>query len=121
MAEMMNSDEAGLVYLSPASVAQEWTPDNRLWLRLFSIAPLSALAAAPPEYEYLPLAGGLLGFTHLDMVTRRDEGYIAARVTIEGARQIAGEAAETQLEALSCPRPCLCGAGDGPAPYYGDC
>ena len=109
MTEMMNSDEAGLVYVSPASVAQEWTPDNRLWLRPLSIAPLSELAATPPEYEYLPLAGGPLGFTHLDMVTRRDEGYIAARVTIEGARQIAGEAAEAQLEALSRPRPAFAG------------
>ena len=109
MTEMMNSDEAGLVYVSPASVAQEWTPDNRLWLRPLSIAPLSELAATPPEYEYLPLAGGPLAFAHLDMVTRRDEGYIAARVTIEGARQIAGEAAEAQLEALSCPRPAFAG------------
>ena len=109
MTEMMNSDEAGLVYVSPASVAQEWTPDNRLWLRPLSIAPLSELAATPPEYEYLPLAGGPLGFTHLDMVTRRDEGYIAARATIEGARQIAGEAAEAQLEALSRPRPAFAG------------
>ena len=109
MTEMMNSDEAGLVYVSPASVAQEWTPDNRLWLRPLSIAPLSELAATPPEYEYLLLAGGPLGFTHLDMVTRRDEGYIAARVTIEGARQIAGEAAEAQLEALSRPRAAFAG------------
>ncbi|MEC7208789.1 MAG: dihydropteroate synthase, partial [Pseudomonadota bacterium] len=106
---MMNSDGAGLVYVSPASVAQEWTPDNRLWLRPLSIAPLSELAATPPEYEYLPLAGGPLGFTHLDMVTRRDEGYIAARVTIKGARQIVGEAAEAQLEALSRPRPAFAG------------
>lgn len=109
MTKMMNSDEAGLVYVSPASVAQEWTPDNRLWLRPLSIAPLSELAATPPEYEYLPLAGGPLGFTHLDMVTRRNEGYIAARVTIEGARQVAGEAAEAQLEALSRPRPAFAG------------
>ena len=48
---------------APASVAQEWTPNNRLWLRPFSIAPLSEMAATLPEYEYLPLAGGLLGFT----------------------------------------------------------
>ena len=109
MTEMMNSKGAGLVYVSPASVAQEWTPDNRLWLRPLSIAPLSELAATLPEYEYLPLAGGSLGFTHLDMVMRRDEGYIAARVTIEGARQIAGEAAEAQLEALSRPRAAFAG------------
>ena len=109
MTEMMNSDGAGLVYVSPASVAQEWTPDNRLWLRPLSIAPLSELAATLPEYEYLPLAGGPLGFTHLDMVTRRDKGYIAASVTIERARQIAGEAAEAQLEALCRPRAAFAG------------
>ena len=52
---------------------------------------------------------GFWALHDLDMVTRRDEGYIAARVTIEGARQIAGEAAEAQLEALSCPRPAFAG------------
>ena len=107
MTEMMNSDEAGPC-VSPVSVAQEWTPDNRLWLRPLSIAPLSELAATLQTMN-IPSAGGPLGFNQIDMVTRRDEGYIAACVTIEGARQIAGEAAEAQLEALSRPRPAFAG------------
>ena len=109
MTEMMNSDEAGLVYVSPASFAQNWTPKKQLWLRPVGFAPVSELAAALPETDYLPVAGGRKGFTHIDMVTRGDEGYRAARVTIERAKQIAGDAAETQLEVLSRPRPAFVG------------
>ena len=101
--------KAGLVYLSPASFAAGWTEGQPLWLRPVGIAPLSALAAACAEQDYLPLAGGQNGFTHVDMVTRSDEGYHAARLAIDGVRQIAGGTAEVGLAALSRPRPAFAG------------
>ena len=104
-----DKNNAGLVYVSPVSFAQRWTPDAPLWLRPVGIAPLSELVAACSEDGYLPLAGGIQGFTHVDMVMRSDDGYIAARVTSDGARQIAGDTAEAQLDALSRPRPAFAG------------
>ena len=104
-----DKNNAGLVYVSPVSFAQRWTADAPLWLRPVGIAPLSELVAACSEDGYLPLAGGTQGFTHLDMVMRSDDGYIAARVTSSGARQIAGDTAEVRLEALFRPRPAFAG------------
>ena len=109
MTVTIHKDKAGLVYLSPVSFARRWTPDAPLWLRPVGIAPLSELAAAWPEDGYLPLAGGPQGFTHIDMVTRSDDGYNAARVTIASAKQMAGGAADARLAALSAPRPAFAG------------
>ena len=64
-----NNQQAGLVFISPASFASTWSAGQGLWLRPVGIAPLNALRSVLDADSALPLAGGPYGFTHLDLVT----------------------------------------------------
>ena len=100
-----NNQQAGLVFISPASFASTWSAGQGLWLRPVGIAPLKALRTVLDTDSALPLAGGPYGFTHLDLVTgKKAAGYKAARVSIEEARKITKDEASGQLAAITSPR-----------------
>ena len=58
-----NNKQAGLVFISPASFASNWSAAQSLWLRPVGIAPFNALRAVLDADSALPLAGGPYGFT----------------------------------------------------------
>ena len=102
--------QAGLVFISPASFARTWSTGQNLWLRPVGIAPLNALRTVLDADSALPLAGGHYGFTHLDLVTgKKAAGYTAARVSIGEARQITKDEAAGQLAAITGPRQAFAG------------
>ena len=71
-----NNQQAGPVFISPASFASTWSAGQDLWLRPVGIAPLNALRTVLDADSVLPLAGGPYGFTHLDLVTsKKAAGY----------------------------------------------
>ena len=105
-----NNQQAGLVFISPASFASTWSAGQGLWLRPVGIAPLNVLRDVLDADSALPLAGGPYGFTHLDLVTGdKAAGYKAARVSIAEARQITKDEAAGQLAAITGPRQAFAG------------
>ena len=105
-----NNQQAGLVFISPASFASSWSARQGLWLRPVGIAPLNALRSVLDADSALPLAGGPYGFTHLDLVTgKKAAGYKAARVSIAEARQITKDEAAGQLAAITSSRQAFAG------------
>ncbi|MEC7189487.1 MAG: dihydropteroate synthase, partial [Pseudomonadota bacterium] len=105
-----NNQQAGLVFISPASFASTWSAGQDLWLRPVGIAPLHALRDIHDIDSALPLAGGPYGFTHLDLVTgEKAAGYKAARVSVGEARQITKDEVECQLAAITGPRHAFAG------------
>ena len=105
-----NNQQAGIVFISPASFASIWSAGQGLWLRPVGIAPLNALRSVLDADSALPLAGGPYGFTHLDLVTgKKAAGYKAARVSIAEARQITKDEVAGQLDAITGSRQAFAG------------
>jgi dihydropteroate synthase len=105
-----NDKHAGLIYISPASFPKVWSTGRELWLRPVGIAPLKELSSILAAEAFLPLAGGMYGFTHLDLVTgNAASGYQAARVSLNESRRIAGGECEEQLAVIAAPRPAFAG------------
>ena len=105
-----NNQQAGLVFISPASFSSTWSAGQCLWLRPVGIAPLNALRIVLDEDCALPLAGGPYGFTHLDLVTgKKAAGYKAARVSIAEALQITKDEGAGQLAEITSSRQAFAG------------
>jgi len=120
----VNTDkQAGLVYVSPAFFSQIFSQNTGtprpLWLRPVGIDRCDVLACALRDDDWHMLAGGGTGFTHLDMVTCHQAGYIAVRVSVGSAAALGGDAAVEQLAQLSAPRPAFAGLDMGRAHVMG--
>jgi len=109
MTAINNTEQAGLTYVGPSAFEAAFSSEAPFWLRPVGITPLAELAGVQKRADSLALAGGPLGFTHLDMVAPHNGGYCAARVTVAEALKIGGQAAEAQVHALSSPRPAFAG------------
>ncbi len=109
MTAINNTEQAGLTYVGPSAFEAAFSSEAPFWLRPVGITPLAELAGVEKRADSLALAGGPLGFTHLDMVAPHNGGYCAARVTVADALKIGGQAAEAQVHALSSPRPDFAG------------
>lgn len=101
-----------LAYVAtPAQLA--YLPDaGPTWLRPVACQPLAAFPASLPAEQFLPLAGGWTGFTHLDVVTGdRRAGFTAWRTDIVSYKSASADKdrAQAALAALSQPRAVFAG------------
>ena len=82
------------------------------WVRPLACQPLDTLCASLPADQFLPLAGGWTGFTHLDVVTGDSQaGFRAWRTDIAGYKSASADQgkARAALDILSQPRPAFAG------------
>ncbi len=110
MATQLPADKLAYV-ATPDQLA--YLPDaGPTWVRPVACQPLTALHASLSADQFLPLAGGWTGFTHLDVVTcDRQAGFTAWRTDIAGYKSVSADPdkARAALASLSQPRPVFAG------------
>ena len=91
----------------------DYLPDaGPTWLRPVACQPLATLQTSLSSEQFLPLAGGWTGATHLDVVTGDSKaGFTAWRTDIAGYKSASADTgkAEGALSVLSQPRPAFAG------------
>ena len=101
-----------LAYVATAAQLVYLPDAGPTWLRPVACQPLAACSASLPADQFLPLAGGWTGFTHLDVVTGdRRAGFTAWRTDIASYKFASADKdrARLALAALSQPRAAFAG------------
>lgn len=110
MATQLPADK--LAYVATSDQLAYLPDAGPTWVRPVACQPLTSLRASLSADQFLPLAGGWTGFTHMDVVTYDHQaGFTAWRTDIAGYKSVSADPdkARTALASLSQPRPVFAG------------